>query len=254
MARKKPTPKIQKKDINRGRETKRDDSVKNVSVEIMDMDSAIMYYFNEVIQPIVEEAGEQVKVPVLYANPERWVSIRKTGYLRDKKRQLITPLIVFQRTGMEKNTSIPVDKLDANDPKLHYTFGKKWSNKNRYDKFTVQQNLIPQNEFYNVAVPDYMVLNYDFIIWTAYMDQMNKLIEKINFSAGSYWGEPGKMKFRTIIETFTDATEVADNERTVKTEFSIILNGYLLPKSYNDLITTQKYLSPKRVIMKEELM
>ena len=62
------------------------------------------------------------------------------------------------------------------------------------------------------------------------------------------------MKFRTIIETFTDATEVADNERTVKTEFSVILNGYLLPKSYNDLITTQKYLSPKRMIMKEELM
>jgi len=254
MARKKPTPKIQTKDINRGREYKRDDNVKNISVEIMDMDSAIMYYFDKVIQPTVEESGEQVKVPVLYANPERWNSIRKTGYLRDKKRQLMTPLIVFQRTGMEKNTSLPVDKLDANDPKLHYTFGKKWSKKNRYDKFSVQQNLIPQNEFYNVAVPDYMILNYDFIIWTSFMDQMNKLIEKINFSAGSYWGEPGKMKFRTIIETFTDATEVADNERLVKTEFSVILNGYLLPKSYNDLITTQKYLSPKRVIMKEELM
>jgi hypothetical protein len=254
MARKKPTPKIQKKDINRGREYKRDDSVKNVSVEIMDMDSAIMYYFNNVIQPTVEESGEQVKVPVLYANPERWNSIRKTGYLRDKKRQLMTPLIVFQRTGMEKNTSIPVDKLDANDPKLHYTFGTKWSKKNRYDKLSVQQNLIPQNEFYNVVVPDYMVLNYDFIIWTSFMEQMNKLIEKINFSAGAYWGEPGKMKFRTIIETFTDATEVADNERTVKTEFSVILNGYLLPKSYNDLLTTQKYLSPKRMIMKEELM
>ena len=254
MARKKPTPKIQKKDINRGREYKRDDNVKNISVEIMDMDSAIMYYFDKVIQPTVEESGEQVKVPVLYANPERWVSIRNTGYLRDRKRQLMTPLIVFQRTGMEKNTSLPVDKLDANDPKLHYTFGKKWSKKNRYDKFSVQQNLIPQNEFYNVAVPDYMVLNYDFIIWTSFMDQMNKLIEKINFSAGSYWGEPGKMKFRTIIETFTDATEVADNERLVKTEFSVILNGYLLPKSYNDLITTQKYLSQKRVIMKEELM
>ena len=102
MARKKPTPKIQKKDINRGRELKRDDSVKNVSVEIMDMDSAIMYYFNEVIQPIVEEAGEQVKVPVLYANPERWVSIRKPEYLREKKGQLITPRMVFKGRGMEK--------------------------------------------------------------------------------------------------------------------------------------------------------
>jgi len=79
MARKKPTPKIQTKDINRGREYKRDDNVKNISVEIMDMDSAIMYYFDKVIQPTVEESGEQVKVPVLYANPERWNSIRKTG-------------------------------------------------------------------------------------------------------------------------------------------------------------------------------
>ena len=149
MARKKPTPETQKKDINRGREIKRDDSVKNVSVEIMDMDSAIMYYFNNVIQPTVEEAGEQVKVPVLYANPERWVSIRKTGYLRDRKRQLITPLIVFQRTGMEKNTSIPVDKLDANNPVNFQTFTQKYSQTNRYDQFSRVVGVTPNKEYYN---------------------------------------------------------------------------------------------------------
>ena len=120
--------------------------------------------------------------------------------------------------------------------------------------FTVQQNLIPQNEYYNVAVPDYMVLNYDFIIWTSYIEQMNKLIEKINWSDGSYWGEPGKMKFKTYIESFTDVIEVSDNERIVKTEFSIVLNGYLIPNAFNDLITTQKHLTPKRVIMKEGLV
>ena len=254
MARKKPTPKTQKKDVNRGREIKRDDSVKNISIGVMDMDAAIMYYFEKVIQPTVEEAGEQVKVPILYANPERWFSVRKTGYIRDRKRQILTPAIIFQRTGMEKNESIPVDKLDANDPKLHYTFAKKWTDKNRYDNFTVQQNLIPQNEYYNVAVPDYMVLNYDFIIWTSYIEQMNKLIEKINWSDGSYWGEPGKMKFKTYIESFTDVIEVSDNERIVKTEFSIVLNGYLIPKAFNDLVTTQKHLTPKRVIMKEGLV
>jgi hypothetical protein len=83
---------------------------------------------------------------------------------------------------------------------------------------------------------------------------MNKLIEKINWSDGSYWGEPGKMKFKTYIESFTDVIEVSDNERIVKTEFSVVLNGYLIPKAFNDLVTTQKYLTPKRVIMKEGLV
>ena len=30
-----------------------------------------MYYFNEVIRPAVEENGNKVKVPIMYANPER---------------------------------------------------------------------------------------------------------------------------------------------------------------------------------------
>ena len=62
--------------LNRGLERKRTtDNVKNVEVTLMDHDAAIMYYFTNVIQPTVEEAGETVKVPVLYANPERWKTI-----------------------------------------------------------------------------------------------------------------------------------------------------------------------------------
>ena len=39
------------------------DDVKNVSVTLMDMDSAIMYYFENVIKPSVQENGESIKVP-----------------------------------------------------------------------------------------------------------------------------------------------------------------------------------------------
>ena len=72
----------------------------------------------------------------------------------------------------------------------------------RYDAFSVQQGLIPQKEYHNVAVPDYMILNYDFIVYTHYIEQMNKIVERINWSAGSYWGEPGKMRFKTNIESW----------------------------------------------------
>jgi len=248
MARKKPLPRSQRKTINRALQHKREDTVQDVSVSLMDMDSAIMFYFENVIKPTVIENGETIKVPIMYSSPERWYAIQNSGFMRDRKRQVILPVIAFRRTGMEKDETIPVDKMDPEDPKLHYTFEKKYSQKNRYDNFSVQQGLIPQKEYYNVAIPDYMVLSYDFIIWTSYIEQMNKLVERINWSAGAYWGEPNKMRFRTNIDSFTDSTEVSDRDRVVKTEFSVTLRGYLIPEAFNELIgphTMQKHLTPK---------
>ena len=253
--RSKPVPRGQRS-LNRGRQYKRDtDNVPDVAISLMDLDSAIMYYFTEVIKPTVVDNGETIKVPIMYSSPERWSAIQKTGFMRDKKRQLILPVIAFRRTGMEKDSTIPLDTMDPEQPKLHWQFERKYTDANRYDNFTVQQGLIPQREYYNVAVPDFMVLNYDFIIWTSYIEQMNKLVERINWSEGSYWGEPGKMKFRTSIDTYTDSTDVTTRERVVRTEFSVTLKGYLIPEAFNELSgphTTQKYLTPKTLVIKSE--
>jgi len=257
MARQKPIPRSQRKIFNRGEKISRNspavkDDVKNLSVGIMDMDSAIMYYFNEVIKPEVEINKEKVKVPCIYASPERWTTISKQGFLRDKKRQIITPLIVFKRTGMERNDDIPIDKLDANKPRNFYSFEKKYSHHNRYDKFSVQKGLTPGREYYNVAMPDYVTLSYEFIIWTSYIDQMNRIVEKINYSDGAYWGEPGKMRFRTRLESFSDSSEV-DGERLIKTTFSVNLYGYILPETFNSQTTTQKFLTNKKLIVRENV-
>ena len=255
MARQKPIPRSQRQEFNRGTKLSRNsvgakDDVKNISVGIMDMDSAIMYYFNEVIRPEIEVNKEKVKVPCIYASPERWLTISKQGYLRDKKRQIIVPLIVFKRTGMSRDDNMPVDKLDANDPNLFYSFEKKFTQHNRYDKFSVQQNITPGKEYYNVAMPDYVQLSYEFTIWTSYIEQMNRIVEKINYSDGAYWGEPGKMRFRTRIESFSDASQI-DGERLIKTTFSLNLNGYIVPEHYNSISTTQKFLTPKKLIIRE---
>ena len=112
MARKKPVPRNLRKTVNRAAQYRRDDDIKDVSVSLMDMDSAIMYYFENIIKPQVVENGETVKVPIMYSNPERWSSIQKNGFLLDNKKQLILPLIVFKRTSIEKDESLGVDKLD----------------------------------------------------------------------------------------------------------------------------------------------
>jgi len=261
MARDKPVPRKHRSstsrgNLNRGRQYKRDvDNVPDVSISLMDLDSAIMYYFTEVIKPSVIEDGETIKVPVMYSSPERWFAVQNTGFMRDRKRQLILPAIAFRRTGMTKDETIPLDTMDPEEPKLHWQFERKYTDANRYDNFSVQQGMIPQREFYNVAVPDFMVLTYDFMIWTHYIEQMNKIVERINWSEGAYWGEPGKMKFRTSIDSYTDNTDVTEKERVVRTEFSVTLKGYLIPEAFNELAgphTMQKFLTPKTLTIGAE--
>ena len=258
MARNKPIPRKVRRDLNslsiredynRANQVRRDkDEVKNISVSVMDHDTAIMYYFNEVIKPTVVDNKETIKVPVMYASPERWYSIQRQGFLRDKRQKVLTPAIVFRRTGIERNENIPVDKLDANNPVNFQTFTQKYSQSNRYDQFSKTVGVTPNKEHFSVVVPDHMILNYEFTIWTSYIEQMNKLIEKINYTDGSYWGEPGKMRFRSRIDSFTDASEMDAAERIVKTTFAVQLMGYILPEEFNSMITTKRHLTPKKII------
>ena len=242
--------------INRGYQYSRSkgDEVKNISVTLKDIDSAVIYYLENVVKPSVEDNGEHIKVPILYGSVERWKSIKRDGYLRDKKNQIITPAILFKRTTLDINKNIPQDKLDANNPHMFYTFEKKYSSENIYDKLNAQIGIVAQKEYYNVNFPDYVTLNYNFIIWTSYIQQMNGIIERINYSDGAYWGNPDKMRFRSIIDSFDDATEIGDTERLVRTTFNLTLKGYLLSEKGNDKKPTiNKFVTPQKVTFYEHL-
>ena len=250
----KPLPRKQRV-LNRGYLYSRTaDDVGDLSVNLIDIDSSIQFYFDEVIQPSVEDNGENVKVPIMYASPERWKAIQRDGFMRDRKRQIITPVIVYRRTSVERDDTVPQDKLDANNPNLFYSFEKKYSRSHRYDNFGLQQGLLPQKEYYNVMFPDYVNLTYEFIIWTTYMEHMNNIVEKVVYSDGAYWGDPDKLRFRSRVESFSDVTEVSDVERLVRTNFTVSLKGYLLPKgNFDHRSTTQKFLTPKKVIIGSEV-
>jgi hypothetical protein len=233
---------------NRGDDVSRlNDKVRNVSVGLLEIDSALFYYFENVIKPVVKVAGEQIKVPVIYANSERWKSIQKDGYLRDVKQKIITPAIAFRRTSFAKDDRMPVDKLNPSEPVLHEAFQSTYTSENRYDNFSATRGIIPKKEMFTVAVPDYIVLSYDFIIWTNFTDQQNSIVEKINWSEGSYWGEPGRFKFRAVIDSFEDASEYDEAQRNIKTNFSVTLSGYLVPEHFDKMVTTQKYISKKTI-------
>ena len=243
--------------INRGRITSRkDDKVRDVSIGLQDHDEAIMHYFNNVIKPSVIINSNRVNVPVIYGSPERWKSIQRDGFFRDKEGKLQSPVIMFKRDSVEKRRDLG-NKLDGNNPQLYYTFQQQYTKKNQYDNFSVLQNRRPQREFHTVVVPDFIILNYTCIIFTAFVAQNNKLIEMINFTSDSYWGDKERFKFNAKIDTYSNTIELAQgSQRQIKTEFGLKLQGYLVPDSINKELAKkpQKYFSKSTVVFNDELI
>lgn len=224
---------------NRGDQIKRDDTVKNYYLGLYDIDECIQYYFDNVIQPTVDDGDEYVRVPMIYGSPERWMSVQENGYLRDKQGKLQIPAIVYRRTSVAKNRNLS-NKLDANNPHFHYTFQKQYNSRNRYDNFAALNDIKPSTENYNVVIPDFVTLTYECIIWTEYVEQMNKIVESINYAEDAYWGDPEKFKFRALVEDFSSETDLeSDADRTVRTSFTISMEGYIITDTMNKELANQ---------------
>lgn len=214
----------------RGQQTSvKGDKVTPLSVGLKDIDTSIVYYFNNVIKPTIIQNSNRVEVPIIYGSPERWKSFQKDGVYRDKKGKIMAPIIMFKRNQIQKDRS-QGNKLDANNPINFGIFEKKYTQKNAYDNFAVTTNRIPIKEYYATVIPDYVTITYSCIVQTYYIEQLNKLIEDINYASDSYWGDPELFKFRAKIDSFSTTTEMGEGEnRIVRGTFDIILRGYIIP-------------------------
>jgi hypothetical protein len=209
-----------------------------------------MFYFQNVIRPFVYQNGVRIEVPVIYGSPEKWKSVQKDGYYKDKNGAIMAPLIMFKRDTMDKNRSL-TNKLDANHPHLYTSWSKGYNPKNGYSNFNVLTNRIPVQQFVVNVVPDYVNLTYTCAIQTYYVEQMNKIIEAINYASDSYWGDPERFKFKASIDSYSTAIEVSDStNRIIKGNFTIKLFGYIVPDTVQkDVTAIKKYNSKAQVII-----
>jgi len=222
---------------NRAKEISfKDKNIKDFSVSLEDHDNVIKYYFENAIKPSVIQNGNRLPVPILYGSPERWASVQAQGYYRDKDGKLMVPLIMYKRDTLEKNRSLG-NKLDGNKVHNYQIFETRFNAKNQYDRFSVLSNRQPSKEYILSVIPDYVTLTYSCVIFTDYVEQINPIIEAINFASDSYWGDFSRFKFRARIDSFATTTEVnTEDGRAVKSTFNIVLNGYIIPDVINKQI------------------
>ena len=234
-------------------QTDRKGSMKPPTIGLQDIDESIHYYFTEVIKPTVRQQGSIMAVPVMYGSPERWSNVQKDGALRDRTGKLQAPLIMFKRNSLAKNRSLS-NKMDANSPSQFFAVENKYTKNNVYDQFSRLTNRTPKKEYYAAVVPDFVTITYDCVVFTNYVEQMNNIVEAINYAEDSYWGDKSKFMFRARINNFGTSIDVSvGQDRIVRTEFTVELNGYMIPATKQaDMNNFRKYFSKAQVMFKFE--
>lgn len=231
--------KLGQPEINRAKEVSlKNDNIRDFKIGIQDFDEAVMYYFKEVLKPSVIQNNTRLNVPVLYGDPENWKSVQTDGYYRDTNGRLLAPLIMFKRNSVTQNRGLGF-KIDGNVTKNMQLFEKKFSKRNIYSNFSTLNNRAPETEYIAAITPDYVTVEYNCVVWTYFVEQMDELIESINFASRTYWGDSSKFQFYSSIESFNESiTYEVGEDRAIKNTFTIVLNGYIIPESINKTIAS----------------
>jgi hypothetical protein len=110
-------------------------------------------------------------------------------------------------------------------------------------------NAKPTYEHYNIAVPSYVTITYEVMLWTSFTEHMNSLVEAFQYATDRYWGKENGYRFRVKIDSFDNQQEVGQgSERIIRTTFTMVVNAYLLPETFDNKPVVKKVYSTKRLV------
>ena len=227
-----------------------DDTVKTPKITIEDIDFAMISYIRDVIKPVVVENESVIDVPVMYANGETFAQIQTKGFMRDAKGKIMTPLISITRSSIAERDPRTLG-VNQNPDGNGFVYRTKYNNINKYDRFSLQQNKTPVQEYYIVPVPEFLDVSYEIVLWTTYTTQLNSLIEQIMPLNGFAWGTT--YKFPVYISDYSfETTNTGTDDRIVRARIPFIAKGTLLMPFELKTSNVQKQFSLKRITFSNE--
>ena len=230
---------------NRALQYKKEGIEQGKGIKLFDVDLAIATHMIDTVMPTVEIFQEKQKIPVIYGNPERWKSVQKDGFLRDKSGMLQIPLVMFKRNSIERNDTLS----NTMNRHVSYPSVSRYSKKHKYDRFSAMTATEKPVELFDIVIPDYVTLTYEVIIWTDFTEHMNRVVEAFQYATDEYWGDKSGFKFRVKIDSFDNTTEISEgSQRIVRTNFTMAVNAYLLPEQFDNESTHKKSMSGKKVV------
>jgi len=238
---------------NRAYDTRRDDDIfKTPSITLYDIDFSILWFLKNKIIPKIEENGKMINVPVYMAAGEKWAQIQRNGYIRDKSRKVMSPIITLKRNSMTADTSVPKLDVPADnrgtqliifpDQQLNNT--NDWIHKTELSK--------KSKTYFLSVLPDHVLVSYDIHIWTDLTTQMNTIVEQVLPHDRMPWGDI--MQFTTRVSDYSFETiNNSGEDRLVRCSIPITVSGLLQNEYEGDVASIRKAHSIKRVDFMNEI-
>ena len=239
--------------LNRAEQTRRDDDViRTPKRTLYDIDYAIKWYIENQIQPQLNTNNEQLNIPVIYANGEKWDNVRRLGYLRDEKGMLQSPMIMLKRNSVSERDNVKTLDVNRNPAANHLMYYKpKFNSRNQYiDQVVASVNNQPaqSNSIYLINVPKYVTIEYDMMLWCDFTTQLNEVVDQILPHGRLAWGD-GPNKFPTSIGSVNfEIVNTVGEDRIVRATIPITVIGTLLPDSEARISTLKKMYSVKKLV------
>lgn len=240
---------------NRGEDTRYESNEPRVKITLEMINEIIIDYLKNTIAPTIVENEVSRAVPVLYGTPERWVTVRQDGAIRDPdSAKALAPMIMLRRTSVARGKP-----LNPNNKYMYTTMENRYNSRNVYDKHLRSNGITPSRGVIGVMVPDYMDLTYEVLLWTESQVQMDTLIEQINVESEEFWGNRNNYKFKVTIDEFTNISELpSSTDRLVRNTFNMKINAYLIPERFVENFTLSstnfKAYTAKKVVTFIELL
>jgi hypothetical protein len=225
------------------------ESVKDISVSLYDVDYAVKWHLENVVNPTITEENTVVTVPILFSTGEKWVAVQKHGYLRDNQGMILTPLIMIKRNSVSKRDDIQDIKV-LETPEARMVFETKYTKKNRYDRFSLT-NSVPVKDYYSVDVPKFVQVEYELLCWANNTSQLNEIVEQLIWFDGKAFGD--SFKFITHIDPPTfDSSNNTGEERLIRASLSMRTKAHILHTHGTNAPTMYKLNPVNRVVISTE--
>jgi hypothetical protein len=238
-------------------------------LNLVDIDTGFKNWFDKTLNiHLMNNQGNRIKVPVKLMAGERWNTARQ-DFVRDKEGTLLLPIIAIARTGKTGDAGDALSRIFA-DTNQDHTYYKqvdpkssliKELNKNRPKNIDPS---LPIYEVYTHKAPDHRILTYEVSIWTASIEDMNEVTQKIgqqlNFkSVRSFQFETDDgFKFQAFeendIEEESNTSDFTGQERKVQEIFRYRVPGYTMPESDEKSDTFKRYFSQTKLVFKKEVV
>lgn len=232
------------------------------------VDTALYRFIDEVLNLHSDTADGVIKVPVVFASAERAFLSKKTAEGRDNDGTLNLPIISIERKAvskdMTKTTSyygptpffidsihgsyIKINRRIVEDKTNNFAVADNVKNLDGVRRTPNGQAYFPSENKKIVTVSYYIPrpisvnINYDIVIKTSYLQQMNNLVVPF-INIGDYAkmvkisndGHAYEAFFNGTFNTTNTVSNLTNNERVYQTNITVGVIGYLIGEGENQI-------------------